>query len=181
MWSKILLWLTKKQTSRIRHKRIPLSAVLLLGVGLTCLQAQESTHTAGGNASGNGGSVSYSVGQTTYHIHSGTTGSVAEGVQQPFEISVISGVEEAKGITLSASVYPNPAAGYLILEVKDYEFSTLYFHLYDLQGRLLQNKKVTEKRTSIALSHYSPSIYFVKVTSGKNEIKTFRVVKMQEE
>jgi len=47
----------------MRHKRLKLSAVLLLGLGLTGLQAQESVNATGGNASGSGGSVSYSVGQ----------------------------------------------------------------------------------------------------------------------
>ena len=45
----------------MRHKRLKLSAVLLLGLGLTGLQAQTSVNATGGNASGSGGSASYSV------------------------------------------------------------------------------------------------------------------------
>ena len=82
----------------MRHKKLKLSAVLLLGLGLTGLQAQESVNATGGNASGSGGSASYSVGQVVYTNNTGTSGSVAQGVQQPFEISVVTGIEEAKGI-----------------------------------------------------------------------------------
>ncbi|MGC8754863.1 MAG: hypothetical protein ACP5QJ_07625, partial [Thermosulfidibacteraceae bacterium] len=78
----------------MRHKKLKLSAVLLLGLGLTGLQAQESVNATGGNASGNGGTVAYSVGQVVYTTNTGTNGSVAQGVQQPFEISVVSGIEE---------------------------------------------------------------------------------------
>ena len=80
------------------HKRLKLGALLMLGLGLTGLQAQESVNATGGNAQGSGGSVSYSVGQLFYLIITGETGSVSEGVQQPYEISVVTAVVEAGGI-----------------------------------------------------------------------------------
>ncbi len=73
----------------MKYKNLKLSAILLLGLGLTGLQAQTSVNATGGNASGSGGSASYSVGQVVYTTHTGTNGSVAQGVQQPFEISVV--------------------------------------------------------------------------------------------
>jgi|SRR5690554_3243411 len=91
----------------MRYKRFNLAAVFLLGLGLTALKAQESVNATGGDASGEGGSVSYSVGQITFQTHTGTNGSVAQGVQQPFEISVVTAIEEAKGINLSVTAYPN--------------------------------------------------------------------------
>ncbi|MGI6479934.1 MAG: hypothetical protein ACOX0M_10915 [Salinivirgaceae bacterium] len=109
----------------MRLKRLKLSAVLLLGLGLTGLQAQTSVNATGGDASGSGGSVSYSVGQVAYQTHTGTSGSVSEGVQQPFEISVVTGIEEAKGINLSVSAYPNPTTDYLTLEVEEFDLSNL--------------------------------------------------------
>jgi hypothetical protein len=128
-----------------------LSAILLLGLGLTGLHAQESVNTTGGNASGSGGSVSYSVGQIVYTTNTGDNGSVAQGVQQPFEISNVTGLEEANNISLIVSVYPNPTTDFLILEIEG-DVKTQYFvALYDMQGRLLQNKKITSNQTSIAM------------------------------
>ena len=161
----------------MRHKRLKLSAVLLLGLGLTGLQAQTSVNATGGNASGSGGSASYSVGQVVYTTHTGTSGSVAEGVQQPYEISVVTAIEEAKGINLSVSAYPNPTTDYLTLEVKDFELSTLYFQLYDMNGKLLQSEKITGNQTSIVMSNLVPATYFVKVTQGNKEVKTFKITK----
>ncbi|MEI6048762.1 MAG: hypothetical protein WCS03_07670 [Bacteroidota bacterium] len=34
-------------------------------------------------------------------------GSAVQGVQQPFEISMVTGIEEASGISLEVMVYPN--------------------------------------------------------------------------
>ena len=161
----------------MRHKQLKLSAVLLLGLGLTGLQAQTSVNATGGDASGSGGSVSYSVGQVVYTTHTGTSGSVAEGVQQPYEISVVTGLEEAKGINLSVSAYPNPTTDYLTLEVKDVELLNLHFQMYDMNGKLLQNEKITGNQTSIVMSNLVPATYFVKVIQGNKEVKTFKIIK----
>ena len=209
------------------HKQLKLSAVLLLGLGLTGLQAQTNVNATGGNASGNGGSVSYSVGQVVYTTHKGSNGSVAQGVQQPYEISV-AGIDEANGISLRVTVYPNPTTDYLTLEIdasaslsiqsvsyqkdtstslsiqsmsyqkdastslsiqsmsyqKDASTSlsiqSMSYQLYDIQGKVLQNQKITGYRTSIDMNNLVPSTYFVKViqeNKANKAVKTFKVIK----
>jgi hypothetical protein len=149
----------------------------MLVPGLTVLQAQESINTTGGNASGSGGSVSYSVGQVVYQTSSGTNGSVAVGVQQPFEISVVIGIEEFKSINLSLLAYPNPTSDYLTLSIDEFEISNLAYQLYDMNGKLLQNKKITGNKTSIVMSNLTPATYFLKVTQNNIEVKTFKIIK----
>ena len=161
----------------MKHKRLKLSALLFLGLGLTGLQAQTSVNATGGDASGIGGSASYSIGQLAYTTNTGTNGSVSEGVQQAFEISVVTGIEEAKGINLSVSAYPNPTTDYLTLEVKDVELLNLHFQMYDMNGKLLQNEKITGNQTSIVMSNLVPATYFVKVIQGNKEVKTFKIIK----
>jgi hypothetical protein len=150
----------------MRHKRLKLSAILLLGLGLTGLQAQTSVNATGANASGSGGSAIYSLGQVAYQTNIGTSGSVAEGVQQAYEISVVTGLEEAKGIKLSLLAYPNPTTDYLTLEVKDFELSNLHIQLYDMNGKLLKSDKITGNQTSIVMSNLVPAMYFVKIREG---------------
>ena len=161
----------------MRHKRLKLSAVLLLGLGLTGLQAQTSVNATGTNASGSGGTVSYSVGQVVYTTNTGASGSVAQGVQQPFEISVVTGIEEAKGINLSVSAYPNPTTDYLTLRIDEFEISNVSFQLYDMNGRLLQNEKITGNQTNIVMSNLLPTTYFMKVIQGNKEVKTYKIIK----
>lgn len=161
----------------MRHKKLKLSAVILLGLGLTGLQAQESVNTTGGNATGSGGSVSYSVGQVVYTTNTGTNGSVAQGVQQPYEISVVTAIEGAKGINLSVTAYPNPTTNNLTLSTGEFDISNLSFQLYDMNGKLLQNEKITGNQTSIVMSDLVPATYFVKVIQGSKEVKTFKIIK----
>lgn len=172
-----LLNLTKLVRSNLTG--LKLSAVLLFGFGLTGLQAQESVNATGGNASGGGGSVSYSVGQAVYTTNTATSGSLSEGVQQPYEISVVTFVEEAKGINLSVSAYPNPTNDYLTLSIGEFDISNLSYQLYDMNGKLLQNEKITGNQTSIVMSNLVPATYFVKVIQGNKEVKTFKIIKTQ--
>jgi hypothetical protein len=148
-------------------------------VALICsvgLHAQESPTAAGGDATGAGGSSSYSVGQVVYTTATGTNGSVAQGVQQPYEISVTTGVKETT-INLEMNVYPNPTTNYLTLKVDDFELSTLNFQLIDLQGKIIENKKVTASSTTIKMEALPKAIYFLNVTKGNQLIKTFKVIK----
>ena len=108
------------------NKKVKLSALLLLGFGLAGLQAQEAIPATGGNGSGSGGSVSYTVGQIVYTTITGTNGSSAQGVQQPFEISVVTGIPEAKDISIEIIVYPNPAQDFIMLKI---EKLNLVFHI----------------------------------------------------
>ena len=49
-------------------------------------QAQQTTDCAGGNASGIGGSVSYSIGQIFYQYDSDNAGNISQGVQHAYEV-----------------------------------------------------------------------------------------------
>jgi len=164
----------------VRHKKVKLCAILLFGLGLTGLHAQEAIPASGGNASGSGGSSSYSVGQMVYTTNTGTNGSVAQGVQQPFEISVVTGIDEAKDITLQCMAFPNPTIDNLNLKVDastTLSIQSLSYQLFDVSGKLLETKKVEGSETSIAMGSLVPATYFLKVIQNNKEIKTFKIIK----
>ena len=155
-----------------QKKKMTIITFLLLGIGVT--NAQETVTTTGGEASGTGGTASYSVGQVVYTTATGTNGSVAQGVQQPYEISTTVGIKETS-INLELSVYPNPTTDYLTLKVADFE--TLNFQLIDIQGRIIENKKVTASNTILKMEALPKAVYFLNVTKNNRIIKTFKIVK----
>ena len=166
----------------MKNNKIKISTIILISIlALTELQAQEAIPTTGGEASGDGGSASYSIGQVFYTTNVGTNeNSVAQGVQQPYEISVITEIEEAKDISLSISAYPNPTTDYLVLKVDastSLSIQSLEYKLYDINGRLLQTVKATGQETQIQTHNLAPASYFVKVIANENEIKVFKIVK----
>lgn len=159
------------------NKGLKAIVLLLLGFGQTGLQAQESNNTTGSIALGSGGSVSYSIGQVVYQTHTGTNGSVNEGVQQPYEISVITGIEEMRGINLSVLAYPNPTTGLLQLKVEREKTKKLSYQLFDINGKLLQTEEITGNETNIVMGNFMPATYFVKVIQDNLEVKSIKIIK----
>ena len=158
-----------------------LNFIVLLFLGLSNIQAQEVIPSTGGEANGSGGSVSYTIGQVVYSTKTGTNGSsITEGVQQPYEISVITSIPEALDINLYVSVFPNPATEYLIVKVDSstlLDIQSLQYKLYDINGKLLKIIKATGTETKIEISNLVFAKYFVTVTNNKREIKTFEIIK----
>lgn len=158
----------------MKHKKVKLS-FLLLGLGLAA-QAQQATTATGGDASGSGGTVAYSVGQIVYTTNTGTTGSVAQGVQQPYEISIVTGLEDTQ-ISLNMQAYPNPTTDYLTLNVGNFELSTLNFQLFDISGKLVESRKIISSSETIAMENLPTATYFLKVSNNNKEVKTFKIIK----
>ena len=158
----------------MKRKKVKLS-VLFLGLGLTA-QAQQASTATGGDASGSGGTVAYSVGQIVYTTNTGTTGSVAQGVQQPYEISIVLGIED-NSINLELSAYPNPTTNFLTLNLGKTELSTLNFQLYDISGKLIESRKIISSTETIGMANLPSTTYFLKVSNNNNEVKIFKIIK----
>ena len=159
------------------NKKAKLSAILLLCIGLSGVHAQNSIPTTGGNASGSSGSVSYSVGQIVYATNANSNGSVAQGVQQPYEISVVTGIESAKYINLIFSVYPNPTTDFLTLKIENYKLENLSYWIYGVNGNLIETKKISAGEIQISMTNQLSGTYFLKLTEGNKEVKTFKIIK----
>ena len=156
-------------------KKIKIVVLFLLGFGLLTAQAQEAVTAAGGNASGSGGTVSFSIGQVFYNTNIGTTGSVIEGVQQPFEISTVRIIDASIDISLKA--YPNPTTNFLTLETGNVSYETLSYQLFDLHGRLIESKRITNATEIIRMENLPSAPYFLRVTKNNKEVKTFKIIK----
>jgi hypothetical protein len=156
-------------------KRI--SAALLLFCCFTGLHAQQVVTTAGGNATGSGGSASYSVGQIVYKTNSGSVGSVSQGVQQPYEISIVSVFEEENGVSLVLSSYPNPTTTSLTLKIGNYNFENLNYQLYDGEGKMVLENRIYQAETPIFMEAFPVGIYFLKVSNRSIEMKTLKIIK----
>ena len=160
----------------MKQKRLKISAFLLLLAGLG-IHAQGLPLTSGGESTRNGGTVSYSIGQVFYETKNGSEGSVAEGVQQAYEISIVTALEGSKSVNVMVNAFPNPTQNDLTLTVENLNLSTLSFQLYDLEGKLLQKEKITSFTTIISKATFLPATYFLKVMQGNKEIKTFKIIK----
>ncbi|MDD3480409.1 MAG: T9SS type A sorting domain-containing protein [Paludibacteraceae bacterium] len=162
----------------MKHKRLKLSALLFLGLGLTGLQAQTSVNATGGNASGSGGSASYSVGQVVYTSNTGSSGTVDQGVQHAYEIFTVGIKETALNISLTA--FPNPTADHLTLQIRDYNNEKLSYQLFDMQGKQVSNGQIVAQQTQINMNSLPTATYFINVVNQENKkVQSFKIIKTQ--
>jgi hypothetical protein len=140
-------------------------------------KAQQTISAAGGDANGTGGTVSYTVGQVAYTTNTGTNGSVSQGIQQVYEISVVSDIDEYTDIKLSVATYPNPVEDKLILKIEAENATEYDYQIFDMNGSLIEANKIVSNESIIFMGNLSPAIYFLIVTEGQKEIKTFKIIK----
>jgi len=161
----------------MKHKKRMTSVVFLL-LGLGGLQAQTCVNAIGGDALGSRGSVSYSVGQVAYTTHTGSNGSVTQGVQVAYEIQTLGIKETALNITLAA--FPNPTVDNLTLQIGNYNNEKLSYQLFDMLGRQLSKGQIVAAKTQINMNSLRPATYFIKVINQKNKkVISFRIIKTQ--
>jgi hypothetical protein len=146
----------------------------LFDIGIA--QAQSVVPAAGGTVKSSGGSVSYTVGQIAYTTQIGIGGSVAQGIQQAYEITVVTGVDIPE-ISLQCMVYPNPVNEMLKLKIDQDNLELFRYQFYDLNGNLLMDNKIEGTETTIYMDGLAHTEYFLKVFEGKKEIKVFKIVK----
>lgn len=160
-------------------ERITIGIVVLL---LKCavLFAQEKVLTSGNEISGQGGTLSYSVGQIFYLTSESSGYSISESIHQPYEISVLNSYVIPEIINLTCNVFPNPAEHYLKLNFNDpypEQFSALSYLLYNSSGRLLIRKDGLAPDNYIDLTEYEQGAYLLSVTFNNHKLKIFKIIK----
>jgi len=149
--------------------------ILILFVPV-CVMAQSGAVTSGGNAAGAGGKVSYSVGQIATDPISSSNGKITQGMQQPYEIFVLTGIK-GNSIKLNAAVYPNPAAGFVVLSIEQKNLSGITCVLTDMQGKIISTVQVKSGQTKIDLSQLAQGAYQMQVFQNNESVKIFKVIK----
>ena len=138
--------------------------------------SQHTLSASGGEAVWSGGTSSYTYGQVFYQTESTSTSSLSQGVQQPFEISIISSLADI-GSKIHLEYYPNPVIDYLNLNVHGMEVLGLRYELFDASGRLVGFGNLENSETLINLDYLSSAIYQFKITNSEQGLKTFKLIK----
>lgn len=156
--------------------KIYLLTINLLLLFSHSLNAQQSTVTSGGKATGTNGSMSYSVGELIIPDSKGPGGSLSGGLQSPYEISIITSLPRIDMI-LSASVFPNPATNKVQLKIGDPFLNSYRYLLYDGEGNLLKSAQIQNAVTEIELSNYSKGFFILTIQNKSRQQKSFKIVK----
>ena len=168
-----ILKITKRTFSETTLLGFAQIVLTLIFLGPGNLKAQSGTVAFGGNATGSGGSISYSIGQVDYINATGEACSISQGIQQPIQRIQINKPTE---IDFQALLYPNPTADFAILSTPT-ELKKLSYSLIDLNGKLISQEKINSNQVRIPMSKLANGTYFIKIIKGVKEIKTFKIIK----
>ncbi len=149
-------------------KTLPL--LLLSGT----LFSQKSTVATGADAQGAGGSMSYSIGLTNYETIS-STGTITQGVQQPYEFFAV-GIEEWDS-DVQISAYPNPLTTQLTVSFSNEVIEEMSFQLTDGAGRLIETGELESKETFIDVQALARSNYFLTIYKKDQSVRVYKLVK----
>ena len=148
---------------------ILLSGMIWVGTA----NAQQSVNASGNNALGIGGTVAYSIGQVFYTNYGGSTGSLAEGVQHPYDIFI----NETK-LDFSLKAFPIPTSENLTLEINNYSNENLSYQLYDILGHLLAQDIISAKQTLIKSASLPSATYILYIMNKDNQIvQSLKIIK----
>jgi len=166
---------------KMEYKRLFSILVILSSLLFPVIQAQETNSASlGGNAIGAGGIASYTMGQLFVNTMIGKYSSVFQGVQQPFEVSKVTGIDQDK-ISLIYTVYPNPTNYSFTLLIKSDQLSDFSYQLLDITGKMLETKSVSNAETTIFMNTYARGSYILKIMELKKissiDVKIFKIEK----
>ena len=140
------------------------------------VSAQQSANTSGKNISQNNTSVSYSIGEVYYNSTTTLSSVITQGIQQPYEIYLISGIGNEKDVQL-ITAFPNPTSSSIKIVTQDIKIDGLNYKLYDLLGKEILSGDITSNQTELDLNNLMPAVYFIKVFRYNSTLKYFKIIK----
>ena len=134
--------------------------------------SQSNVVTSGAEAQGTNGNVSYSIGQIDYISTSNSTGSISQGVQQPYEFYSSVGLDEQSIIT---SIFPNPTTD--IIQVNISQFAGMSYQLIDQNGKIISSNNITSESTEIDMKQLPSAKYHLIILKESQKIESTKIIK----
>ena len=145
--------------------------LLALSSALTTT-AQEVVATQGGSYSNTSTQVDFTIGEIIINTESDGVNTLTQGFHQTNWNFV--GLEDHSP-EYEASIFPNPTSD--ILNIRTSTFENVTYTLYDTQGKLILQDKLSSEQTPIRVGHLATGKYSLILDSKNQKLKTFKLVK----
>jgi hypothetical protein len=162
----------------MKHANCVIIAFFLFGIAI---HAQEVVSSAGSYVETTSGSLSWTVGEPVIETITDGTNTLTQGFQQ--SKLTVTAINDLKVSGIELFVYPNPTNSFLSIEVKTDKQRDLLLSLFDINGRLILQKKMAGNKQTIKMQNYKPGTYILKVMEAKDStdakfcVSTFRIIK----
>lgn len=142
-----------------------------------CQSIAPDVISSSGNYFDNGTvSISWTLGEGVIETFSDGNNILTQGFQQSnYDIVAVESFDD----NFNISLYPNPTSQFLNLDWETSGNSEIMIEIFDVQGKLLINKKYAEAtaKKQINLSTFPSAAYMLRVSKGDKIVKTYKVTK----
>lgn len=154
------------------HYRLIFLVVLNL-FGITFLHAQSVISSSGGLVKNETYQLSQTVGETAVKTISNEEFALTQGVNQTKLL--VTGIRN--DMDINVTVFPNPTSKFLNLIMDVSLYPKITYQLFNSKGVLISKKKIENNLTTISFDDFPVGEYVIKISTDKNEIATYKIVK----
>ena len=149
--------------------------VTILSVFCVVAQAQQAVTTSGNHTENSTAILSWTIGQAFTKTFGNSNHELTQGIHQ-VTLSVTA-LDEIQSEQIEISAFPNPTTHYVEIEVDCEDFNDLSYQLYDFNGKLLEQKQISNSITTIETTKLPTSTYFIKIYRSQTYLRTFQIIK----
>ncbi len=155
-------------------RRKLINVLILLAIATGSVSAQTVFSANGGTATAAGTQVSWTVGEPVVATVSDGNSTLTQGFQQ--SKLTVTAIDDLQVQGVEIKVYPNPTSDYVTVHFSNTIEKPAYL-LFDLSGRLIEQKNIESTGTKIDMSGYSGGSYILKLRTAEQPLQTFKIIK----
>ena len=152
-------------------KRLLLFGALTLSLNSL---GQDVVSTQGDSYTNANGSIDFTIGEVVINTVTDGTNDLTQGFHQTNWNFL--GVEDFAP-NYEAIIFPNPTED--VLNIRTSAFENVTYTLYDAQGKLVMQDKLSAEQTPIQVSQLAPGSYSITLNNETQILKTFKLIKQQ--
>tara|TARA_B110000977_G_C10974872_1_gene453766 strand:+ start:251 stop:712 length:462 start_codon:yes stop_codon:yes gene_type:complete len=152
-------------------KRLLLFGALTLSLNSL---GQDVVSTQGDSYTNASGSIDFTIGEVVINTVTDGTNDLTQGFHQTNWNFL--GVEDFAP-NYEAIIFPNPTED--VLNIRTSAFENVTYTLYDAQGKLVMQDKLSAEQTPIQVSQLAPGSYSITLNNETQILKTFKLIKQQ--
>ena len=146
--------------------------VLSMLLATTTATAQEVVSTQGDSYSNGTANIDFTIGEVVINTGTDGTNDITQGFHQTNWNFL--GVED-HAPSYEATIFPNPTSE--VLNIRTSTFENVTYRLYDAQGKLVLQDKLSSEQTKIPVSNLATGSYSLILNNETQNLKTFKVIK----
>ena len=139
-----------------------------------CVSAQEVVVTQGDSYTNSNGSIDFTIGEVVINTGSDGSNDLTQGFHQT-NWNFVSIEDHVP--SYEATIFPNPTSE--ILTIRTSTFENVTYALYDAQGKLVIQDKLSSVQTPIQVNQLAPGAYSLTLNNDTQNLKTFQLIKQQ--